>query len=76
MKPVDISNLKGPPDEVSFYVFQKQEFHSIEGPLYSSLITKLPRYWLYSMHIQTEKCYYSHPEVKKYMLFKAIKELK
>jgi hypothetical protein len=56
--------------------FLNQYKHLLDGPFMFFISNKQEIYYIDNSCIVNPKLYYNHPDVKKHMLLKAIKELK
>jgi hypothetical protein len=72
---VDISKIDLKTEDIWKYVYNYQYLHSLEGPILTWIEHKRPTYYIKNEWIPNEE-FYNHPEVKRHMLLKALKELK
>jgi hypothetical protein len=70
-----ISMLLSKEDRVWTDQVIRQYLHCLEGPLMSYVIDRVEDYWINNRRISKEE-FYNHPEVKRFLLLKALKDLK
>jgi len=58
------------------HVYTNQYMHCVEGPIMCFTINRAESYWLNNQWFSDKTDYYQQPEVKRYMLLKALKDLK